>query len=369
MPLKLKKNQVQLGLFGASPECPDIRNLPCIVDPQGKIEVWAPGSVYQPLLLTPGGGVSAGPGALDENEERFVRHLIKRLYPAGDHPKSEKTPLIWQGKEVWFKRNIEKDPRSFRLRVDDSDWFYPDFIIWILDRKTRTQTFGFVDPKGLAIGAAGGWSDFKIVSTIYMPHVVDLQLGEQGESLEYEGEEWSFRVRGVLISTSSLESLTTHAKFKLRNEMGISVAPTEDDFRRARIVFQRNDVGYIDSVLDLLMHDTEMDRIVEAAARLHHAPDSFEPCDEVSFDLALRLDESEQSETDFVGSLLEDYLKPDGAGKLGGCVQRRRRSYLLDYAKEGVLGLGAEKASSVRDNPNPCEELWKRKRVSRITTL
>ncbi len=362
MPPKLKKKQLQPGLFGSSPECPDIRNLPCIVDPQGKIEVWAPGSVYQPLLLTPGGGVSAGPGSLDINEELFVRHLIKRLYPAGDHPKSEKTPLIWQGRELWFKRNIEKDPRSFRLRVDDSDWFYPDFIIWILDRETRTQTFGFVDPKGLAIGAAGGWSDFKIVSTIYMPHVVDLQLGEQGELLEYEGQEWTFRVRGVLVSTSSLESLTTHAKFRVRDEMGNSIAPTEDDFRQARIIFQRNDVGYIDSVLDLLMHDTEMDRIVEAAACLHHATDSFVPDDEVGYDLALRLDESEQSETEFVGALLEDYLKPDSAGKLGACVQRRRRGYLLDYAKEGILGLGAEKAISVRDNPTPCAELWKRKR-------
>lgn len=363
MSSKSKKNQLQPGLFGSTPECPDIRNLPCIVDPHGKVEVWAPGSVYQPLLLTPGGGVTAGPGSLDENEERFVRHLIKRLYPAGDHPKSEKSPLMWQGREVWFKRNIEKDPRSFRLRVDDSDWFYPDFIIWILDRETKIQTFGFVDPKGLAIGAAGGWSDFKIVSTIYMPHVVDLQLGEQSESLEYEGEEWTFRVRGVLVSTSSLESLASHAKFRLRDEMGNGVAPTEDDFKRARIVFQRNDVGYIDAVLDLLMHDTEMDKIVEAAAHLHHAPDTFELGDEVSYDLALRLDESDQSETEFVGSLLEDYLKPDGSGKLGACVQRSRRGYLLDYAKEGILGLGAEKASSVRDNLTPCAELWKRKQA------
>lgn len=362
MPPKPKKTHVQPGLFGSSPECPDIRNLPCIVDPQGKIEVWAPGSVYQPLLLTRGGGVSAGPGVLDENEERFVRHLIKRLYPAGDHPKSEKTPLRWQGREVWFKRNIEKDPRSFRLRVDDSDWFYPDFIIWILDRETKTQTFGFVDPKGLAIGAAGGWSDFKIVSTIYMPHVVNLQLGEEGEALEYEGEEWTFRVRGVLVSTSSLESLTAHAKFKLRDEMGNGVAPTEDDFRRARIVFQRDDVSYIDSVLDLLLHDTGMDKIVAAAAHLHHSPDTFALGDEVSYDLALRLDESEQSETEFVGALLEDYLKPDSTGRLGACVQRNRRSHLLDYAKEGILGLGAEKASLIRENPTPCAELWSRKR-------
>lgn len=315
------------------------------------------------MLLRRDGGVSAGPGSLDINEERFVSHLIKRLYPAGDHPKSEKTPLRWQGREIWFKRNIEKDPKSFRLRVDDSDWFYPDFIIWILDRETKIQTFGFVDPKGLAIGAAGGWSDFKIVSTIYMPHVIDLQLGEQGDSLEYEGEEWTFRVRGVLVSTSSLESLTEQGKFKLHDKMANSVAPTEDDFKRARIVFQGQgkDVSYIDSVLDLLLHDTEMDKIVEAAAHLLHAPDAFKFSNEISYDLALRLDESEQSETEFVGALLVDYLKPDGTGNLGACVQQRRRGSLPEYAKDGFHGLGAEKASSVRDNPNPCAELWHRK--------
>lgn len=226
---------------------------------------------------------------------------------------------------------------------------------------TKIQTFGFVDPKGLAIGAAGGWSDFKIVSTIYMPHVVNLQLGEEGEALEYEGEEWTFRIRGVLVSTSSLESLTAHAKFKLRDEMGNGVAPTEDDFRRARIVFQKDDVSYIDSVLDLLLHDTGMDKIVAAAASLQHAPDTFTLGDEVSYDLALRLDESEQSETEFVGALLADYLKPDSTGQLGACVQRNRRSHLLDYAKEGILGLGAEKAVLIRDNPTPCAELWNRK--------
>ncbi|SDA28159.1 hypothetical protein SAMN05216315_1374 [Nitrosospira sp. Nsp18] len=48
---------------------------------------------------------------------------IRRLYPAGNHPKSDKTPLKWDNKEIWLKRNIEKRDESFRLRVDDSDGF------------------------------------------------------------------------------------------------------------------------------------------------------------------------------------------------------------------------------------------------------
>ena len=184
MPSKKPAQPVQGGLFGASLSCPDIDNLPLIVEPQGSIEVLAPGSVYQPLLLSPRqDDIDVGPGKLDEHEEAFVRDLIRRLYPAGNHPKSDKTPLKWGNKEIWLKRNLEKRDESFRLRVDDSDWFYPDFIVWILDYESRTQTFGFVDPKGLTLGAGGGWSDYKIVSTLYMPHVVERQLAASGQKV------------------------------------------------------------------------------------------------------------------------------------------------------------------------------------------
>lgn len=168
-----------------------------ITDPHGAYEVRAPGSVYQPVLLTPGQGIDVGPGKLDENEEKFVRDLIRYLYKGLDPPKSDKTPLQWGDKEVWLKRNIEKNDRSFRLRVDESNWYYPDFIIWILDKATKTQTFGFVDPKGLAIGAAGGWQDYKIVATLYVPHVVEQQLNTSDQQVAWEEGKWNFRHSGA----------------------------------------------------------------------------------------------------------------------------------------------------------------------------
>lgn len=100
MPSKKPAQSVQNGLFGVPISCPDIDNLPLIVEPQGSIEVLAPGSVYQPLLLSPGqDDIDVGPGKLDENEEAFVRDLIRRLYPAGNHPKSDKTPLKWAARK------------------------------------------------------------------------------------------------------------------------------------------------------------------------------------------------------------------------------------------------------------------------------
>lgn len=365
MPSKKPVQPVQSGLFGASLSCPDIDNLPLIVEPQGGIEVLAPGSVYQPLLLSPRqDDIDVGPAKLDEHEEAFVRDLIRRLYPAGNHPKSDKTPLKWGEKEIWLKRNIEKKDESFRLRVDDSDWFYPDFIVWILDHETHTQTFGFVDPKGLTIGAGGGWSDYKIVSTQYMPHVVERQLAASNQKVEFEGEQWTFRVRGVLVSTSSFASLSTQAKFNLNDDEGKLIAPTEADFKRGRIVFQRPDTAYIDDVLQLLTEDSAVDRLLGLSALLFDNHAYFTPSDELEYDMALRHEENSQTESEFVAALMRDYLKPDAKGQHGILASKNRRRQLMDYAAEGKWGFGGEKVSAIRDHSAPCEELWKRKQKS-----
>lgn len=358
---------VQGGLFGATLSCPNVSGMPLIVDTPPNIEVMAPGSVYQPLLLSRvSDEVDVGPGKLNSTEESFVRDLIRYLYPAGDHPKSDKTPLKWGSKDIWLKRNIEKNEQSFRLRVDDSDWFYPDFIIWILDHETRTQTFGFVDPKGLSVGARGGWSDHKIVSTLYMPHVVERQIAASGQRVEFEGRDWGFRVRGVLASTSSLESLSAEAKFKINDEAGLSVFPDEGDFMRARIVFQKpGTTAYIKDVLRLLTEDSLVDDVLKMSAQVFDAPSYFTPADELGHDLILRHAECEHDESSYVESLLEDYLKPGSDGQHGKWVRKKRRGQLLDYAAEGKWGFGAEKASDIAEHPTPCEELWKRMQVKK----
>ena len=362
MASKKPAQSVQNGLFGTALSCPDIDNLPLIVEPQGAIEVLAPGSVYQPLLLTPSqDGIDVGPGRLDESEEAFVRDLIRRLYPAGNHPKSDKTPLKWGHKEIWLKRNIEKRDDSFRLRVDDSDWFYPDFIVWIIDFETRTQVFGFVDPKGFTLGAFGGWADYKIVSTVYMPHMVEQQLAASKQKVVFEGEEWTFKVRGVLVSTSSFAALSTQAKFNLNDDTGKLVSPSEADFKRGRIVFQRADLAYIDEVLQLLTEDSVTDNILQSSALLFDKHAYFIPSGELDHDLALRYEENTQTESEFVAALLRDYLKPDAKGQYGAWASMNRRRQLMDYANDGTWGFGGEKVSDIRDHPAPCEELWRRK--------
>ena len=362
MPPKKAVQPVQDAMFGVSLACADIDNLPLIGPQQGGVEVLAPGSVYQPLLLTRDqANVEVGPGKLDASEEAFVRNLITRLYPAGNHPISDKTPLRWGNKEIWLKRNIEKRDDSFRLRVDDSDWFYPDFIVWILDYETRTQVFGFVDPKGLTLGAFGGWSDYKIVSTLYMPHMVQRQLAASHQKVVFEGEEWTFQVRGVLVSTSTFAALSTQAKFHVNDAEGKLVAPTVADFKRGRIVFQGPGTDYIDDVLKLLTEDSSMDALLKSSALLFDNHAYFVPTDELDHDLALRHDENTQTESEFVAALMRDYLKPDAMGQHGTWAGKNRHRQLMDYAAEGKWGFGGERVSAIRDHPAPCEELWKRK--------
>jgi len=366
MPSKKPAQPIQGRPPGASLSCPDIDNLPLIVEPQGSIEVLAPGSVYQPLLLSPRqDDIGVGPGKLDEHEEAFVRDLIRRLYPAGNHPKSDKTPLKWGHREIWLKRNLERRDESFRLRVDDSDWFYPDFIVWILDYESRIQTFGFVDPKGLTVGAGGGWSDYKIVSTLYMPHLVERQLAASGQKVEFEGEEWKFRIRGVIVSNSSLASLMTEAKFLIKDDEGKEIKPSEADFKRGRIVFQKTDTAYIDDVLELLSQDSAVDHFMGLSARIFDNSMYFVPSGELEHELALRYDEHSQTESEFVASLIRDYLRPDDKGQHGNWPIKNRKCQLMDYAAESKWGFGAEKVSNIRDHPSPCEELWKRKKKSK----
>lgn len=363
---KIKKGHVQIGLFHADEvftKCTDVDNLPLITDPLGRFEVLAPGSIYHPVLLTPDQkDVFVGPGTLDKHEEKFIRDLIGYLYPKGDHPKSPKTPLKWEGKDIWLKRNIEKDPSSFRLRIDESDWFYPDFILWILDHEHKIQTLGFVDPKGLGIGAAGGWSDYKLLSTIYIPHVVERQLLQTKLPVDQDGNEWQFRIRGVIVSTSPFDALREHDKFLARDEKCRDVKADKKDFERARIIFQEAKASvYIPKVLDILLLDNNLDTLMRVAAKVRELGDSFLSFYERDYDLALRNSESIATDSEYIAAIIRDYLKPDLSGNLGACARKRRRDELLDYARKDPLGLGSQPSSLLGEHASPCEEIWRQK--------
>lgn len=313
----------QPNLFGERVLCPDVQNLPLIVSATSNhCEVLAPGSVYQPLLLDQqGSGVVSGPGALNREEEKFVRDLITFLYPKKDYPKAASTPLVWGKRKIWLKRNVEKDARSFRLRVDSSDWYYPDFVIWIVDEENRTQTFGFADPKGLALGAHAGWGEYKVVSTQIVPHFLSEEIGP----VTIDGQPWTFRIRGVLISTSSFEGLCEQRKFLVRDSDDVTHPPTREQFAQARILFQEQRAeDYIPDVLRLLTEDGELDEVLKLGARFFGKSAPAKCTSELEADLALRHRKA-RTASDFTASIVEDYLLPGSDGRIGERARQKRK--------------------------------------------
>lgn len=329
-----KSAPMQGGLLGGELACPDVNHLPLVSDDQGKLEVLAPGHLYQPLLLKPGtDDIDIQPGALDDHERKFVADLVRRLYPDGLPPRALGAPLKWGEREIHLRRNLDKDPGSFRLRVDDSDWYYPDFILWIIDREKRVQTFGFVDPKGLYSQAPGGWGDHKVVSTTYMPFVIEQQLGDAGQHVEIDGETWQFRIRGVLLSTSSYDQLRQQAKFKVSDANNIDVTPPKAAMRQGRILFQE-DAGYIEQVLDLLTRDTDVDMLLQRAAVLFHS--SAPPPLRDHRDAYLQIEHRRQPEAQgpFAERLLKDLLLCKDYETLEGAATHRASADYLRLAKD-----------------------------------
>lgn len=107
--------------------------------------------LYVPLLLKEkmgttkqkGEGLSLTPPGLVESEAQFVRDLR-------DYWEQEKDKSL-AGKEVYLLRNLS---RGRGIGFFEGRGFYPDFILWLLDRTTNKQCIVFIEPHGMLHAAA-----------------------------------------------------------------------------------------------------------------------------------------------------------------------------------------------------------------------
>lgn len=97
--------------------------------------------LYQPLLVEHGDKVKMTPRGLNESESQFVRDL--KEYWANEKNKSLATA------EVFLLRNLSK---GSGIGFFEERGFYPDFILWIIDRKK--QHIVFVEPHGMIFANA-----------------------------------------------------------------------------------------------------------------------------------------------------------------------------------------------------------------------
>lgn len=106
--------------------------------------------LYKPLLYLNADSykniVSVSPIALDASEREFTNDLITNFNSHKDY---------FNGKQLFLLRNQSRKGIGFFV---DTNNFYPDFILWVVEGKK--QHIAFVDPKG--IRNSKGLSDPKI---------------------------------------------------------------------------------------------------------------------------------------------------------------------------------------------------------------
>ena len=108
--------------------------------------------LFQPLLTKSDKNTekfSITPTGLNDGEEKFVTALQNFINDETNHS-------YFETKRIYLLRNLPKHGVGFY----QTTWFYPDFIMWIIDTTTNTQRIVFVDPKGVV--HLSGFNDEKI---------------------------------------------------------------------------------------------------------------------------------------------------------------------------------------------------------------
>ncbi|GAB1392904.1 hypothetical protein MASR1M60_10670 [Rhodocyclaceae bacterium] len=347
----MNRNQDLFGT-GVTIHGDDFENIPLITESSiDDVEVLVPGHTYSPVLIEHAAGkIDVGPGALIESEKKFVIDLLTWLCPNKDFPRHPSTPIRKDGIEYYLRRNIESNAGSARFRIDAENWFYPDFVLWIVDPAKSSQTIVFIDPKGLR-SLEGGWRNHKILSSLFSVAEAQVSLETGGKTIkDASGRKISsFKLAAAIVSTTAYNDLEKTAEYDLAEGR----RPTVEEFNRAGIWFPSDQPNYIESMLASFETPSVIAGAMSFAAKVWNNL-QYDPATELECYLAALIRTSHDDEKSRV---LERFLRNTLAG--GAKAADESRSELLKEAKKGgVFGLGAESAVSIRDNPNPCCSWW-----------
>jgi hypothetical protein len=140
-------------------------------------------SVFVPLLLEKE-GISISPPGLNEGEKKFLEGLMDYL---------DKNPKLLDEYHIILLRNEAREGVGFML-----DWgeFYPDFILWLREKKGNRMDIVFVEPKGLKM----------LGEVLNNEKVIFLSEGLR-ETFKKQYENWQVEVKGFILSTTPYEEL------------------------------------------------------------------------------------------------------------------------------------------------------------------
>ena len=184
------------------------------------------GHLYLPLLVDE--NLKATPPALKESEARFLRDLKGFWQRAKD--------ASMKGKEIYVLRNLS---RGKGVGFFENNGFYPDFILWVVDRKAKAQRIVFVEPHGM-LHAKAYIHDDKAPLHERLPELAETiaqRTGKQGISLD-----------AFIISATPYDTLYQHYE---------NGTMTKKDFTERHILFFERSKDY--DYLQILFGLKEMD--------------------------------------------------------------------------------------------------------------
>lgn len=358
------------SLFDDTPFQHDgVDGLPLITDrATDQVLVYTPGHLYTPSPVAVDGiGKAASPGALIATEREFIAKLIRHLDP--HHAKNEDVikripAAIKQGqREYYLLRNLDRSPDGTRLRLAGEDWFYPDFIFWIIDKATQpeTQRLCYLDPKGLEMGMRGGWNHHKVLCFVYKLVEIASQLGNTHDR---NGQPVKFRLKGAFISTTKrqeLEKATTGSQeFHVYDDEGRKVFPSYDQFAKGGIFFEEK-TDHIERLMTYLLEDESLlDQVMRRAATAANLPEDTRPDDEIGCFFRYLLLRNANSPSAVLGELVRYTLTAGDPNHVIDRMQRQSRKELSPYLKKGMIHKMTGGMEDVERIAQPCRELLER---------
>jgi superfamily II DNA or RNA helicase len=165
-----------------------VENMDALLDEQEEKDILPriviDNSVFVPLLLEKE-GISISPPGLNEGEKKFLEGLRDYL--------KNKDRKISENYHVVLLRNEAREGVGFML-----DWgeFYPDFILWLREKKGNRIYIVFIEPKGLKMQG----------DVLNNEKVIFLSEGLK-ETFKKQYENWQVEVKGFILSTTPCEEL------------------------------------------------------------------------------------------------------------------------------------------------------------------
>lgn len=177
--------------------------------------------IYVPLLLKKA-DIRISPPALNESERRFVEDLCN--YWKGEKDKS------LQGKEIFLLRNLS---RGIGVGFFEERGFYPDFILWIIDKQRGHQRIVFIEPHGMLYAKAYAFDE-------------KARLHERLPDLARKISERSEETKGTRVSLDAfIISATPYEKLYRHYDNGNW---SRDEFAKKHILFRENGNEYMETI-------------------------------------------------------------------------------------------------------------------------